>query len=295
MSQTYLEDLLLRMDSKERLPQSGPMISSKDSVAWVAHREAEHLDDLGLIPELNTLIAKAKCVRELQKLAIVTGHLNRNTDGQAHETYDLLLQHTPDSDTAWHYVFDCARKSGIESARPYALKVIAEPFKGDLAFASAIQYLGVMGSSEDVKLLGDLLDSNCKGNCHPMYSVVALQNLGHRSAIPYLRRAIDARVKSRKSEDLETAGYARFAIEHILECPPPEFSNARVESWAIIPNSADRLAIVLHKEVYALLTCNDKWQPENSELVADRKEAVKLARERYANLVEWHQSSKFNS
>lgn len=291
MSHTYLQDLLLRMDSRERLPNAGPHPSSSDTVAWVAYREAEHLDDLGLLPELETRIQEAKRVRDFQKLAIVTGHLARNTNGNAHKAFQLLLERTPKSDDAWHYVLEHARKAGIPAARPYALHVISEPFKRNLAFTAAIEYLGVMGTDEDVELLGRLLDRHCDKRCHPMYSVFALQNLGHRSAIPYLRRAIENRAGSRKSEDLETVYYARFAIEHIQEMPPPHIGDASVESWTLMAKGDQRLAIVQYQGVYALLTCDVNWLPESSESVVDHKAAMVLAKARHESKgLAWHQT-----
>lgn len=209
----YVKDLLARLDSREELPQTGPFKSSKDTVSYHAHREAEKISDTSLIPALLEQMAKAKKSRDFQKLAIVLGGIAANTkDPASHAAYKTLMERTPRPDHAWLYLLEIAKKADIAVARPFAFQVLEDPQGDGLALSMAINYLGTRGNADAVPAIGRALDADCDGLCNPMRCVVALREIGHKDAIPYLQRAAERHAKSRKKDLKETRDYAKEAM-----------------------------------------------------------------------------------
>ena len=79
-----------------------------------------------------------------------------------------------------------------------------------------LSYLGELGNETDVVVIGKLLDEDCRGICHPMYCVLALEQLGNRAAIPYLERAVARHQNSRRKVSIETRTLAAEALEALL-------------------------------------------------------------------------------
>jgi hypothetical protein len=275
----YLADLMERMDSKEKMPGVEKVKTSADLVSWNAYREVDKLANLKLIPAIRERTRIAKKVRDFTKLSSILGRLIHNTqDADAHAAFDYLMERAPASQDVWMYLLQSARGSRNETAKTHALRFIQDPSTKELALTAAIQYLGTMGGIEIIPMIGALLDVDCEDRCDPMYCVVALQEIGHADALPYLQRAVDRHAKARKRIYIGTCAYARAAIEAIKYAPPPQINGMTVCAWTIPPDVPERIAICESGESFSIVACDADWNPSTSHVVSTRVEATKHAK-----------------
>jgi hypothetical protein len=202
------------MKSKEMLPQSGPFVSSVDSVSWQAHREAERLDDVSVVPQIEEQFRAAKAPNILNNIAFILAGLIANI--RSPEAISLFLEvaeAVPDKPIDVHYVISYARRARLPECRDYVLRHLDT--KSKLVLAQVVQFLGEMGDEGDIPTIGALLDSDCHGlGCGP-YCASALGMIGHRDGLPYLERAVERHRKARKNVDKDTRIAAEFAINKI--------------------------------------------------------------------------------
>jgi hypothetical protein len=276
---SYLLDLMERMDSKEKLPGVEQVKSSADTVSWHAYQEVNKLANVGLLPAIRERIRVAKKSRDFQKLSFILGRLIHNTqDADAHAAFDYLMERVPASENMWVHILESARAARIASAKPHALRAIQEPSTKELALTAAIKYLGTMGGVDAIPLIGALLDADCEDRCHPMYCVVALQEIGHADALPYLQHAVDRHEKARKRIYIQTCAYAESAIEAIKYAPPPQINGMPVCAWTIPPDVPERIAVCESGESFSVVACDADWNPSTSHVVSTRVEATKHAK-----------------
>ena len=300
----HLADLLERMDSEEKLPASGKLWSTADTVSFQAYREAERLTDTSLVPELREAIRTAKQVRTFEKLTFILGGLIANTrDPEAISVFEFLMQRAPESDSVWYYILNHARKARIREAISEAIRIATTmPFKRTMALEEAIVYLGALGFPEALLIVGDLLDRDCDGRGHPMHCTWALGDLEDPAALPYLRRAIERHRKSRKKMPSEIREFAHMAIERIETAPSEPIDGMIVGAWAVADKEkhfrkasigTDRrceiVAIAFAGEKMAVLCCDSAWDVISKHEVPSRDEAWRLAKElAHTREVWWH-------
>jgi hypothetical protein len=212
----YIADLILRMNSAEVLPQSGPFKSSKDTVKFQAYREAERLADVAVLPQIAAQITARKKLKsvESRNLAKILSELIRNTDDTtAVGLYLELIERSPTTGPPTMYLISGARKARIRECREFVVDQLGTNY--DPVLSEAIQYFGAIGDESDIPIVGDLLDADCNGVTHPMYCAMALQEIGHKDALPYLTRAVSRHQESRKQEGIDTRYFSEKAIEAI--------------------------------------------------------------------------------
>jgi hypothetical protein len=216
----YVADLLKRMSSDEKLPQSGPFPSSMDTVAFQAYREAKGLDNPGILSQVEAAIASAREARAFRDLAHILAGLQKNAPtGEAARLYRKLLERAPaDSETVM-YLLQGIREGRFRECRDFVLRRLENP--DELYLDEIIQYFEDLGERGDVPLVGALLDADCRGNAHPMYCVFALEKMGFPEGVPYLERAVARHAKARKQDLRETRTYALDALAKLRGGSPP--------------------------------------------------------------------------
>jgi len=211
----YIADLLTRMTSEERLPQSGPLPSSEDWVSWQAFREAEELDDLATLPQIEAEFLRSPPPDRLMNLAFILAGLIANTRSLAGIALFLRMgEATPDDPINIHSMISYAEKARISECRAFALSHLET--KHRLVLGQVISYLGKLGDPGDIAIIGSLLDEDCWGLGCGFYCAIALKEIGHPDALPYLRRAVDRHRKARKKVDKDTRNWSAWAIEKIM-------------------------------------------------------------------------------
>lgn len=287
----YVADLMERLDNQGALPHIDCIKTSADTVSWQARKEIGELDNPALIPVIHELVRKAKKVGNFQKLKTILVGLIKNTrHPDAIATYESLMQRAPASDNLWMGIIDGAGAIQLEIAMPYALRIIAKPFKGGLALSSALGYLGSMGGVETIPLIGELLDNDCDGKCPPMYAASALAAIEHEDALPYLRRAIERHQKSRKTVSVEVDHLSTIAIERIETSPPSTLNGMQVCMWTVPPDVPERIAICSYEKKFATISSEASWQNHKVHPCDSREEAIAKSFE-FAGTkqLSWHQ------
>ena len=214
----YVADLLRRFQSGASLPPTGPAVSSEDSVSYQAHREAERLDDPAILAEIAGLVATVQRPRTQGDLAFILGCLVQNTrSAAAIALFVQLAAKTPPKPLSIHWMIGAATRAAIRECRPFVLDHLATT--DGLVLGDVIQYLGTVGTVEDVPTLGALLDADCRGLGCGRHCVWALEQIGLPAALPFLERAADRHLKARKKEDKDTRFYARKAIARLTAHP----------------------------------------------------------------------------
>lgn len=207
----YVADLLKRMVSDEKLPQSGPLPSSADTVAFQACREAANLSDPKLLAQLDVEIDRAHDARTFRDLSQILAGLQKNAPhAEAVRLYRKLLERAPTDSETVMYLLQNIREGGFRECRDFVFRRLENP--EDLYLDEIIQYFEDLGERADVPLIGALLDADCGGKAHPMYCVFALERMGFPEGVPYLERAVARHAKARKQDFRETRGYALQAL-----------------------------------------------------------------------------------
>lgn len=209
----YIEDLIARFNSDEELPQSGPFKSSKDTVCFQANREAERLDDIAVLPQIAERVTAAKKLKsgESKNLAKILSELIRNTgDSSAIDLYLDLISRSPTTRGPTMWLISGAKKAKLKECRDFVIDQLATDYGPVLS--AAIEYFGAIGDEKDIPIVGDLLDVDCNGVTNPMYCAMALEEIGHKDALPYLTRAVSRHEKSRTREGIDARAYSAKAI-----------------------------------------------------------------------------------
>lgn len=211
MNPGYVADLLKRMTSREKLPQSGPFPSSKDTVSFQAYAESKRLADPAILPQIEAEIERASKAQTFRDLAHVLAGLQKNAPTpEAVRLYRKLLERAPADDETVMYLIQGIREGGFRECRDYVMARLENP--GELYLDEILEYFEDLGERTDVPIVGALLDADCNGKVHPMYCVFALEKMGFPEGVPYLERAVARHEKARKKDLVETRGYALSAL-----------------------------------------------------------------------------------
>lgn len=209
----YIEDLIARMNSDGELPQSGPFKSSKDTVRFQANREAETLDDISVLPQIDAQVTAAKKLKSgvSSDLARILSELIRNTgDSSAIDLYLELILRSPTTRGPTMWLISGAKKAKIRECRHFVIDQLGTNYSPVLS--TAIEYFGAIGDPGDIPIVGDLLDVDCNGVTNPLYCAMALEEIGHKDVLPYLTRAVARHEKSRTREGIDARAYSAKAI-----------------------------------------------------------------------------------
>jgi len=212
----YIEDLIKRMNSDDELPQSGPFKSSRDTVSFQANREAERLDDLSVLSQIDERVHKGKKLKsgDSTDLAKILSELIRNTDDPtAIDLYLELIKRSPNTGGPTMYLISGAKNARIRECWGFVISQLGT--KNSSVLSTAIEYFGAIGNKDGIPIIGDLLDADCNGVTNPMYCAMALEKIGHKDALPYLERAVSRHKKSRKREGIDARAYSAKAIQYL--------------------------------------------------------------------------------
>ena len=206
------------MTSDEKLPQSGPFPSSKDTVSFQAYREANRLDNPEILPEVEAAIAGARDAQTFRNLASVLAGLQKNAPtAEAARLYRKLLERAPTDSETVMYLLQGIREGRFRECRDFVLRRLENP--KELYLDEILKYFEDLGERGDVPLVGALLDADCRGKAHPLYCVFALEKMGFPEGVPYLERAVARHAKARKQDLRETRGYALAALAKLRGGP----------------------------------------------------------------------------
>lgn len=170
------------------------------TTSWIAHREAEKLDDVELIPRLieRIRIERKKDIR--RDFYFILGHIGRNT-GDIRAAKALLSQLAVETDK---YILDSLFTAlGRQRILPSCSDII--PFTRDsrwLVRQTAISALGSCPLPEAEETLIAILNFS-SDHLDLTYASAALGKIGTKRAIPALMRMLDA-----STEDVKTSSLA---------------------------------------------------------------------------------------
>ncbi|MBX2825787.1 MAG: hypothetical protein KTR33_13725 [Gammaproteobacteria bacterium] len=214
-TQSYIQNLLQRMESKERLPGTGEFGSSKDRVSWHAKREAETITTTEHLSEIELLLQKKISKKDLRNLIFITSWIMRNTgDPHAKKIY-LSIPWDGSDDYTMMKLIDGAIRSNLTEYADTVRQMMQHTEHGYDHFSSVIQYLGQVVGFDALHEIGDILDADCWERCEPFYCCIELARIGSAEAKPYLERAIERHQKRRKNWEKETIVWSERAIERI--------------------------------------------------------------------------------
>ncbi len=215
----YINNLLNRMDSEEKLPQSGPFESSNDTVSFQAYREAEKLSNLEILPFIKTKLNTLENEHDFMKLGfILAGLLGNVRSEKGNEIYvEICSKFCPQTGDSLKL------SSLIRGAKKAKIKECYEFVKSTLNhdginhMGDAIEYLGHVIGKNTISIIGAFLDKDCYEKCNPMYCAWALTEIGSEEAIPYLERAVSRNRKGRKGWQRDAVAYCTEAIDKLKQ------------------------------------------------------------------------------
>ena len=199
----YLIDLVDRMSVKE------PPMNSEQSVSWHALREAELLDDAGLIPQLAVALQCEKDKSRRGSLCFVIGKIGKNTR-HPECTLILLKQVTSEKDKyLLHSIFNLLADLPKRTDQEVDTIVSFWADSRHLIRHSAISALGNTDNPHAelaiLRHLAATTDAQDQIQCHAVLSTI-----GTLQAIPLLERALSSRKRDVKA-------FAVWAIRAIHE------------------------------------------------------------------------------
>lgn len=213
MHNEYLDDLLNRMESNEWLPatEGEVRMSSTHSISDMAHREAEKICDPSLIADLEMSLKKRNIKNRFRNIIYILAHLCANT--KSPDSIALFLKQFERKDLTHGdraFLTLCATKCKIVHAKSFIRAYLDSDHRDVLS--QSLQYFEATGDSTYLPKICELLDADCKGLCHPMYAIFALEKIGDKSAIPYLESFTSRHNKARKGDLLQSLQYAKAAL-----------------------------------------------------------------------------------
>lgn len=209
----YIKDLIKRFHSNEKLPQSGPLKSSADTVSFQAHREAEKIDDKDHLGELENLVKRAKTNVQIQDISFILGWFIKNTgSSRAKELYMELCNKKKIGSATIADLIARAAVANLTRCYPKVIEWMNLEVKRNYHYQEALEYLGLVIGQEAIPVIGEALDNDCYGRCFPFYCAIAFEKIGDKKAIPYLQRAIERHMKGRKQWQTDVVGFSKTAL-----------------------------------------------------------------------------------
>lgn len=197
-----LKSLLDRMSVKNQ-----DVKSSKDSISWNAHRDAEKLTNVEYIPLLIFYIQNEKSQDHIKSAYFALGKLAKNTDSAealiflvsrvSNETNKYVLSSLLD------LIADLKKPASI-NINPIISTIQDKRWQVRQAGIRALNYC--KNHEAEMALIGILKDST--ETLDLLYTCATLRNIGSAQSIPFLERFITSR-----NQDLKTT--ANAAIENI--------------------------------------------------------------------------------
>lgn len=207
-SEAYIYDLINRLNSRE------PVGSSKKDIRWLAHREAEKLDDPAWYPVLESIIIsnEGKENAEIRKGAyIIIKRLLKNCFEKAY--VDFLLrraEYETDRDVLVSVLDALSDVKVTGDSNISYLIILADHPAWQIRFA-ALRALGSFSTPESkTALYGFLERDRKKYKGEIVYAIASLGRIGTVDDIPALERFLEVRI-----QDMRIA--AEFAIGCIKE------------------------------------------------------------------------------
>jgi len=209
----YLADLMTRLESKEELPiPEGEPKSTKYTVSWQAHREAERINDPAILPQIAERLQEAETLHDFWHLSIVLTSIIKNTGSKpAGKLLAQLLQQLPSKTRYLRYVFWGLDNAPTPEVCAFARKHI--PHKHWDIEGSALHVLTAGANPKDFTFLSGLLMGNKLHESNLQYCVEATAAAGKKRAVPILKRFIEKHSKNRKQDFKNAVEQAQDALE----------------------------------------------------------------------------------
>jgi hypothetical protein len=212
---SYIENLINRFHSEEKLSERFGVFNQIDTVSQKAKREAAKINDIGYLDELREFYKKNKKWKYIVDLASICSSLIVNTKSAEAKEFYLQLKRKGASSTTMSFLIMGATRANLKEYAPIVREMMQTEVGTNNHYSSAIEYLAEVIGEPSVNEIGDSLDNDCYGRCNPFYCCFALQKINSVSALPYLERAIERNKKGRKQWQTDTVGYSMEAIEVI--------------------------------------------------------------------------------
>lgn len=197
-----------------RLNSQKPVKSSKKDIRWLAHREAEEVDDPALYSVLESIVTSNEGDEntDIRKGAyIITGQLLKNCYAKPY--VDLLLQRLlveTDRDIRVAIMDELSDIEVADDLDVSVLVALANHPAWQLRFA-ALHALGSFSSPDSKDALYDFLGRDRKKfKGEIIYAIASLGRIGEADDIPALEKFLEVRI-----QDMKIA--AEFAIGRIEE------------------------------------------------------------------------------
>ena len=207
-SEAYIYDLINRLNSRE------PAGSSKKDIRWLAHREAEKLDDPAWYPVLESVIVsnEGKENADIRKGAyIIMEQLLKNCFEKAYVDFLLCRAECETDRDVLVAVLNALSDVKVTGASDVSILItLADHPAWQIRFA-ALCALGSFSSPASKAALYDVLERDrktCKDEI--VYAIASLGRIGTVGDIPALERFLEVRI-----QDMRIA--AEFAIGRIKE------------------------------------------------------------------------------
>ncbi len=204
----YLHDLIDRIGDDTQEVVDG-VYDSSTTISWKALREAEKVNDEGLVPQLIKFISEEKDKKKRGSAYFLLGHIAKNTENLS--AVNFLIERVGFETDKYIISSLLDRIANIKKPNGIDLQPLIKATKSEkwLIRHSAIQSLN---NSEDAlaeSTLIEIIDSSIDP-FDLTYANATLNRIGTPRAIPYLEKHL----KSRKRDVKDTA---RYAIEEIVK------------------------------------------------------------------------------
>ena len=215
----YLIDLIQRMcDTSDHTMGTG--YDSSKTISWLALREAEKVNDEGLISQVFTFIEKEKNKNKRDNAYFLLGHIAKNTNNLTALNY-LISRVDKETDK---YIISSLLDKIANLKKPFKtnLEPLIQATKTEkwLIRHSAIQSLNYSEDPIAETTLIEILE-NSDDTYNLTYSNATLNKIGTTRSIPYLQKHL----KSRKRDVKDSA---KCAIDEIMKRSEKESTTANI-------------------------------------------------------------------
>jgi hypothetical protein len=211
----YLDDLLSRFASEEELPiPKGQSRSSAYTVSFRAHREAELIKDVTIVPQIAERLENLTLPDNPDHVVFVLASVIKNTRSVAAEKLlAKLLLKLPAKQKILEPVFWSLNRCPTKEVRAFAKKHI--PHKSWGIEGSAFQVLEAGGQAEDFKFLSTFILGDKLHDSNYSWCVLAVVATGGKRALPVLNRFVEKYKKNRRKFFQEAVDYASEGIQKL--------------------------------------------------------------------------------